>query len=404
MVRIKQESITRLYLVGLTSAVPRLYMKHLICSLIVTMAAFTPSATVADSERWPLVPLADDHTRNYWLPEQVNAPDSLERFQHVISAPAQEVKQAKAIRIAVIYPNADVSDFWSRSYLAMTRRLEDLGIPFKVTEFESRQIEHSLQTRYTEQVIANKDKFDFVIFGPSELAVQAKNIESLAAEEGFETLVWAFHTPLKSLSRQPLMWLDFSSAVGAEALCNYMLARLGKDVAFAMNRGIPGVTDDQRSGEFKDCVTQKGNWQVVYEHFGQYQRSGGADGADLVSEYYPEVRYLHNANTAMTMGVVDALERAGDPNRFLVTGWGGTALELQALRGGQLNATPMRMNDDLGVATAEAIRFVLASRQAELPRVYLGRITVAHDRLSAQEVDDMEVQAFRYSNMSEPSK
>ena len=31
-----------------------------------------------------------------------------------------------------------------------------------------------------------------------------------------------------------------------------------------MNRGIPGITDNQRSGDFKACVEEKGNWTTAY--------------------------------------------------------------------------------------------------------------------------------------------
>ena len=47
----------------------------------------------------------------------------------------------------------------------------------------------------------------------------------------------------------------------------------------------------------------------------------------------------------------------------------------------------MRMGDDVGAATAEAIRADLEGRAEELPFVFLGRITVAHDEMSAEEID-----------------
>ncbi len=83
------------------------------------------------------------------------------------------------------------------------------------------------------------DLYDYVIFGPSELATQADNISKLAGNEGFATYVWAFHTPLKYLENQPDAWFDFSSAAGALTMFDHMLGRLGNDVTMAMNRGIP---------------------------------------------------------------------------------------------------------------------------------------------------------------------
>ncbi|MEM9221183.1 MAG: substrate-binding domain-containing protein [Pseudomonadota bacterium] len=307
--------------------------------------------------------------------------------------------QDKPIQIALIYPSADVSDFWARNYLALTKRLDELGINYETTEFASRQIEHSLQSTYANQVAQDADLYDFVIFGPSELATQADNISKLAGTDGFDTFVWAFHTVLKDLENQPDAWFDFSSAAGALTMCDYMLERLGNDVTYALNRGIPGITDNQRSGDFMDCVAEKGNWNPVYEHYGEYQREGGFEGTQLILQAYPEATVIHNANTAMAMGSVEAQVAMGKEKDIFSTGWGGTGLELDAIRRGELDATPMRMGDDVGAATAEAIKAHLEGREDELPLVFLGRITVAHDQMNADEIDALEQEAFRFSGV-----
>lgn len=359
------------------------------------------AGAAAMAQQLPLTPLPDDGDRDYWLPQQVNAEGTLEALQEVTGSQAVPFSgtQDAPIQIALIYPSADVSDFWARAYLALTQRLDQLGIEYETTEFASRQIEHSLQSTYATQVGQDADIYDYVIFGPSELATQADNIDSLAGNDGFSTYVWAFHTPLQYLENQPDMWLDFSSAYGALVICDYMIERLGNDVVYAMNRGIPGITDNQRSGDFADCVAERGNWDLVYEHYGEYQREGGFEGTSLILQAYPEATVIHNANTAMAMGSVEAqvaAERHGD---IFSTGWGGTGLELDAIRRGELDATPMRMGDDVGAATAEAIRANMEGRDDELPLVFLGRITVAHDQLSLEEIDALEQEAFRFSGV-----
>ncbi|MGJ8530491.1 hypothetical protein [Maritalea sp.] len=89
------------------------------------------------------------------------------------------------IQIAMVYPSADTSDFWARNYLAMTKRLDQLGIEYETTEFASRQVEHSLQSTYANQVVQDADLYDYVIFGPSELQIQADNIDKMAGSDGF---------------------------------------------------------------------------------------------------------------------------------------------------------------------------------------------------------------------------
>lgn len=367
---------------------------------LASAVALTTGMASADGHL-PLVALPDDGERDYWLPSQVNVPGTLEALQDVTGAPAVKFTGTleEPIQIALIYPSADTSDFWARNYLAMTRRLDELGIPYETTEFASRQIEHSLQATYASQVEQDADIYDFVIFGPSELATQADNIDKLAGNPDLTTFVWAFHTPLKYLENQPANWFDFSSSLGASVMCDYMLERLGNDVTYAMNRGIPGITDNQRSGEWAACVEERGNWTLAYEHYGEYTNEGGFEGTSLILQAYPEATVIHNANTAMAMGSVEAQLAVGATDKVFSTGWGGTGLELDAIRRGELDATPMRMGDDVGAATAEAIRYHLEGRADELPFVFLGRITVAHDQMSEEELAALEQEAFRFSGI-----
>ncbi|MCF7502836.1 substrate-binding domain-containing protein [Vibrio sp. L3-7] len=324
----------------------------------------------------------------------------LDKFQETVSGDPISMAPMtveKPVKIALIYPSADISDFWIRNYIALKERLIDLELPFEIEEFTSRQIEHSLQTQHTEHVLNSEAPYDFVIFGPSELDIQAGNIQKLSASKDFKTFIWAFHTPNEQWVHQPDSWFDFSSSMGADVLCEHVLQELGSEVEFSANRGIPGITDTQRSQGFIDCVEERGDWLTVYEHFGQYQKIGGADGIRLVLGNFPEVTMVHNANTAMTMGAVDALGKADRLSEIYVTGWGGTAKEIEKIRSDELDATPMRMSDDLGVATAEAIKFHLEERQEEVPLIYLGRITVVHNKMNDDELNQLTREAFRYS-------
>lgn len=376
-------------------------MRRLLATSMIATIAMAGAAFADGHSKLPLKEMAGIADRDHWLPGEVNADGKLEALQEVVGGDAVKFtgKQDAPIQIGLIYPSADTSDFWARNFLAMTKRLDQLGIEYETTEFASRQIEHSLQSTYANQVAQDGDLYDYIIFGPSELAIQADNIDKLAANDEFSTYVWAFHTPLKDLETQPAAWFDFSSAAGALVMCDYMLERLGKDQTMAMVRGIPGITDNQRSGDFKACIEEKGGWDTVYEHYGEYQRAGGFDGTSLILQSYPEATIIHNANTAMAMGSVEAQVAAGKEKEVFSTGWGGTGLELDAIRRGELDATPMRMGDDVGAATAEAIKADLEGRADELPLVFLGRITVAHDELSADEIDALETEAFRFSGV-----
>jgi autoinducer 2-binding protein LuxP len=376
-------------------------MRLFTTTALVASAALATTALAGGHSTLPLIELPGIEDRDYWIPGEVNAEGKLEALQAVVGSEAVPFTGSldAPIQIALIYPSSDTSDFWARNYLAMTKRLDELGVAYETTEFASRQIEHSLQTTYANQVAQDADLYDYVIFGPSELAIQADNISNLSGNDGFSTYVWAFHTPLKAMENQPDAWFDFSSAAGALTMCDYMIERLGEGVTMAMNRGIPGITDNQRSGDFKACVEENAGWTTVYEHYGEYQREGGFAGTSLILQAYQEASVIHNANTAMAMGSVEAQVSVGKQNDVFSTGWGGTGLELDAIRAGNLNATPMRMGDDVGAATAEAIKADLEGHTDDLPFVFLGRITVAHDQMSLEEIDALEQEAFRFSGV-----
>ena len=97
------------------------------------------------------------------------------------------------------------------------------------------------------------------------------------------------------------------------------------------------------------------------------------------------------------LSAVQAMEAQ---DRVMVTGWGGTGEELEALLLGELRATPMRMSDDIGVSMAEAIRFDFEGRGDELPLVFIGRITIATGDMPKDQINAMREEAFHYSGVA----
>lgn len=355
----------------------------------------------AFAQTLPLKPLPDDDERYFWWYHQVQTDEVLADMQAIVGADAQPMSDPPAdpVKIAVIYPSLDVSDFWLRSFLAMEARLKELGVPFEATQFASNMGDFLMQSTQAEQVA--RDDFQYVIFGPAELQAQQDDIKRLM-DAGKKVMVLNYDTPIQEWGDdQPMMFSAFSHLFGALNICNWILENVGTEGTYALIRGIPGGLDDQRSGGFETCMTENSDWVKAYEHYGDYQREGGFNGAQQILSGYPEVTLLHNANTAMAMGAISAVQAAGPETaaRVGVTAWGGTGDELEALRNGELLATPMRMGDDVGVAMAEAIRMDLEGRDADIPLVFLGRIDVVASDSGPEVVDAFEKEAFRYTGI-----
>lgn len=369
--------------------------------LATSLAAFIAlGGGAALAQELPLKPLPDDGDRYFWWYHQVQTDEVLANMQEVVGAPAVPMEDAPAepVKIAVIYPSLDVSDFWLRSYLAMEARFEEMGLPIEATQFATNMGDNLLLSTYSEQV-ARADDFEYVIFGPSELQAQQEDIQ-LIMESGKKVIVLNHDTPLQDWGdNQPMMYSTFSHLFGALNICDWVVENLGTEGTYAMNRGVPGGVDDQRSGGFRDCLEEKSNWQLAYEHYGQFQREGGFNGAQQILSGYPEVTYIHNANTAMAMGAISAIQAAGKQDTVKTSAWGGTGDEIEALRLGELVATPMRMSDDVGVALAEAIRADIEGRSDDIPLVFLGRITIVASDSGPDVVDAFEKEAFRYTGI-----
>lgn len=364
-----------------------------------TALALMMAGGMAAAQTLPLTPMDDDGERDFWWFYQVQTEEVLRAMQDVVGGPATAMENPPSdpVTIAVIYPSQDVSDFWLRAYLAMEARLEELGIPFEAVQFASGMGDHELQATYTLNVL--NDDFEYVVFGPTELSLQQDNVKSLI-DAGRRVMILNYDTVVQEWGdEQPMMYATFSHLAGALEMCEWVLENVGTEGSYAMIRGVPGSLDNQRSGGFANCLAENSDWEMVYEHYGDFLREGGFDGAQQILSAYPEVTLIHNANTAMAMGAVSAVQSMGAEDRVGVTAWGGTGDELEALRLGELLATPMRMGDDVGVAMAEAIRADLEGRAEDIPLVFLGRISIVDADAGADVIDAMEAEAFRYTGI-----
>ncbi len=354
------------------------------------------------AQTYPLNPDPDVGERDFWWYHEVVDLDVLERMQAAVGAPGEPlaVELDAPIRIAVVYPSQDVSDAWLRAYLAMSARLKEMNVPFEDVQFASGMDGHELQVTYVDQILLDADDFDYVVFGPTELSLQADNIKRVIDHPDLKVIILNYdQVPQAWGDEQPLAFTGFSHLAGALIMCDYVLENVGTSGIYAMIRGTPGSVDNQRSGGFRDCVAERSDWELAYEHYGNFLREGGYDGTNQIITAYPEVTMIHNANTAMGMGSLSAAEALGVLDDIFITAWGGTGDELEALRDGLLDATPMRMGDDFGVSIAEIIKADLEGRQDDIPLVFLGRITIAHKGLARDEIDALEQEAFRYTGI-----
>jgi len=338
----------------------------------------------------------------YLLPEfhnlVPNQKEAMDIFLDVVQANPipVSVEITDPIKIAFIFPSLESSDAWARLNITVRERLNDLKIPYEVTEYLIEVGDHDTQTTQIEEVLG--DNFDYVVIGPSEHKLQKENIERLSAQ--VPTLVMNVVTPFVdsyATDNMPLTHVGFDHAVGATALCEWVIEKTGGEGTFALVRFVPGIVDDLRSNVFADCLQENSNLTMVDEYSADGEREKAFVGTNVILTNHPDITMIHSASTATALGGLDALEEQGLTDQVIINGWGGGADELNAIIEGQLDVTPFRVNDDWGVSVAEAIKAHLEGREADIPVVIAATIKIIDKDMSAEDIKQETEFAFRYS-------
>lgn len=370
--------------------------RHIARFIATALAGVLAIAGIASAQ----APAAAVERGFYLLPEFHEAfPEQkqmMEDFlQYVQSDPVPvSVAVDQPLRIAWLGPSIEVSDAWARLNKTIRGRLADLQIPFEMTEFIIHVDEHERQATQIQQVLAGG--FDYVVIGPSEYLAQKAGLEELAMN--LPTLIMNVVNPFVDTygtERGALTHVGFDHSVGAELLCEWVIEETGGEGTFALLRYLPGLIDSQRSDHFARCVEANSNMRMVAEYEANGDRELAFTGANAILSRHPDITMLHSGSTAVALGAVSAVEERGLTDQILLNGWGGGQDELDAILGGRLDVTAYRVNDDWGVAVAEAIKAHLEGR--EVPAVIAATMKTIDYTWTAEEIAAETAYGFRYS-------
>ncbi len=200
----------------------------------------------------------------------------------------------------------------------------------------------------------------------------------------------------------PMMYVGFDHTVGATIIAEEFIARLQEkeSVKYAMLYHIQDNQVSQLRGDFfNQIIQQKTNFKLVSEYYTDGNRKKAYEDTLKILETHPDIDFIHACSTDIAFGVLDALKEKKQHNNVLVNGWGGGANELKYIVNDGLHFTVMRMNDDNGVAMAEAIRLDLGAKPLLNPIIYSGDIILVRQGMSMEQIMAFKKRAFRYSGL-----
>jgi len=315
-----------------------------------------------------------------------------------VRAPAEPLASppARALRVAVVYPGEQASDYWRRSVASFEARMRELTLPFTLKQyFTAPTVEVEKQAQQVHEAL--KDDPDYLVF-TLDVSRHRQLIETLLTRQRPKLILQNVTTPVRAWGRrQPFLYVGFDHQVGTRRLAAEFLKRSKGPGECAVLYAGRGLVSQQRGQTFVEQVAGT-SLKVVASYYTNTSRERARLATLDALKRHPNLNCVYACSTDIALGAVDALAAAGKLEQVLVNGWGGGAEELEQLAKGRLDLTVMRINDDNGVAMAEAIGLDQAGRGAEVPTVFSGEFQLVGKETSSVRVASLRALAFRYSD------
>jgi autoinducer 2-binding protein LuxP len=356
-----------------------------------------------------LTPLAMATQFDFWtLGEYLNHhPDQLEiteQFQARVfgNATPLKIQQERPLKIHMIYPSRQISDYWRRSTTAFQVRLDELGIAYTLKIHDiTPETQASQLLKLLNRAIAAKP--DFLILTVDSLE-NTELIAEVIRRQKTRVIIQNVTTPIKPLGAyQPFLYVGFDHILGSQMIGDYFIEKTKGKGKYAVYYYGDGYVSHARGHSFIDYVSHLSHLELISDDFtGITQGDAYHATIELLNEH-PDIDFIYTCATDLSLGSGKAVSRLGKSSDLAISGWGGGSQELEAIHSGQLDVTVMRMNDDNGVAMAEAIKLVLEGQPESVPTVYSGTFKLV---TATTQTEALERRAFRYSSPTKnaPSK
>ncbi|MFT6557290.1 substrate-binding domain-containing protein [Sneathiella sp.] len=346
---------------------------------------------------------ADTRFADYWTVEEYQTLYPSEKkkssafIERVRQHAAPHKKITKPLRIGVIYPGLQASDYWRRSVLSMKARLDELFSNVEIiSQFTSPDTAIAEQAQQLGKFLTNE--VDYLVF-TLNASRHKKLIRSVLSQNKTKLILQNITTPLKSFSdQQPFQYVGFDHASGTEILAQEYLRRTNFQATYAILFGPRGYVNDMRGGTFLLEMQQHSRMVLADSYYVGFDRLKAQRATLDILDNNPEIDFIFSSSTDIALGVIDGLKERNKLGQVMTNGWGGGDSELEAINRGDLDFTVMRMNDDNGVAMAEAVYLDQIGKSETIPLVFSGDIILVEKGISKEQIMELKKRAFRYSN------
>ncbi len=352
--------------------------------------------------------MANEAQKGYFLldeflsrhPEETNKFDSFVNTVKNEPILIQKELQQNVVNISVIYPGSEKSDYWHRSVKSFAKRMDFLGIRYNIDEYFTRpgSIDQKKQEEQLKEALNSNP--DYLVF-TLDINRHKEILERIITIGHPKIILQNITTPLKEWEgNQPFLYVGFSHKLGTLRVLAPEYLKITDGLGtYAMLYFSKGFVSEQRGDSFINFMNNNSNLELKTAYYtdGQYQKA--KDATFQILNDYPDINFIYACSTNIALGAIDAIKESKHKHKVIVNGWGGGSAELDLISKGELDFTVMRINDDNGIAMAEAIKLDLEGRSELVPTVFSGDFELVNQSTSQEDIEKLKERAFRYSGI-----
>jgi len=319
----------------------------------------------------------------------------MKQFSDIVSGSGVEIKSGKKISVAVVYPAMQKSDYWRFSVSSMEERLKELKVNYEIMRYFSKP-SGDFRLQVTQIAEALKNGADYIA-----MSVDNENIKryagSVLAGGRAKVFIQNLTTPVKKWkSSKPYMYVGFDHIEGAKLISDYYAKHFNSGVKYLMLYGSKGSVSRLRGDGFEEYSFGRG-FLPVAKFYTDFSAEKAYQATKAALDKHKDISFIYACSTDIAVGASRALKERGLLGKVMLNGWGGTELELELILKKELDFTVMRMNDDNGVAIAEAIKLDIEGESDKVPSVFSGEFVTVTSKMNKDQITTLKKRAFRYS-------
>lgn len=347
-----------------------------------------------------LTSLAANNSNYYQIDEYIkiyNQKSISEKFIKTINEDAKAIKEKnKKIKIVMVYPGNQISDYWRKSKISFEKRLNELNINYELVDFFTKPV-GEIKEQSKQLLSAMKDNTDYLIF-TLDARKHARFVERIVSKKTPKLILQNITTPLKKWKdRQPFLYVGFDHVIGSKLLADYYIKQTKGKGKYAVLYGSKGYVSFMRGSKFIDYISKNSNLILAHEYYTNFNKEKAKKATEDLLSIDNDIKFIYACSTDIALGVIEALKEKNLLGKIQVNGWGGGSNELKSIEAGEMNLTVMRMNDDNGVAMAEAVKLDIQGKPREVPTIFSGDFALLKKGIKKEELDKLKKRAFRYT-------